>query len=782
MKEGDTDSPGEGMAAHPDPQASELDALLGACQDIASEHLTKLQQRVLQALGELSDECNDNGQGSLFLEGMRSIHLEKDVVTAKFQEAFARRFQQSSRPNARVLSREQEEGSTGDELCLVNEQELEESLAVDHLIAKVHDCFHDDLFALEQRFSYLLPQALVASDTIPLGPESLCYAFQDAHRHLGLDIGVKLYLYKVFDRVLMEALGPFYHAVNQLLIGRGILPKLKIRVKKNSNGKDREEARQESPVSAGKGITSGGAQVALPIQAQMFQALQYLLNVQFNSSAASEDIGDAGTPIAALPATPLLVDTLSDLQHNLSAQSPPDENHAGTLNLKEQLAQRIGHQGGGGQPARLNQIDDETIDVISMIFDYILDDRSLPDFIKALIARLQIPVLKVAIIDRAFFSRKSHPARQLLNDLAYAGVGWLDESEAAKDRLYEKMEAIVLRVLHEFDSDITIFDELLTEFRSFVEEEKKNFIAAQEEVRQQTFQREQCNKQIAALLATRLQDRSIPSDVREFLMTSWRQVITEISLRDGLDSPEGQKALQVMDDLIWSLSPHAGGEERRKLILILPLMLEALRDGLQAIGYQEQDIDTVMDMLGQHHLRIIKADHHDMPATTQMDSDGKADSSDDDIDQLIRNMNADIEELPELGSEDLDITADLKGPLAEGGQGSFAKIMAEMGFQQETDSGPRIDDQYTGLVRDLALGTWLELEEGGNRIRVKLAWKGDEFTNYSFMNRQYKVVAERPLYVLAEEFRQGRASLIEDVALFDRALDGVISGIMKFTR
>ena len=80
---------------------------------------------------------------------------------------------------------------------------------------------------------------------------------------------------------------------------------------------------------------------------------------------------------------------------------------------------------------------------------------------------------------------------------------------------------------------------------------------------------------------------------------------------------------------------------------------------------------------------------------------------------------------------------------------------------------------------------WLiGLMEGRNagKMRVKLAWVGDAYTNYSFVNRQYKVVAERPMYVLAEEFRNNTARVVEDVALFDRAMDGVISGIMKFAK
>ncbi|MFQ5487515.1 MAG: DUF1631 family protein, partial [Gammaproteobacteria bacterium] len=544
------------MSAHPDPQPPELEALLNACQAIGSEHITKIQQHLLEALAELSGEDVDDGQGDLFLGSLRDICLEKDVISEKFQAAFARRFQESSQPNTRIAGGEEEEDKEDkedkednslDELTLVNEQQLEESLAIGNLIAKVHDHFHDALFALEQRIAYLLPRAAVNSETIPLGPDNLCYAFQDAYRHLELDIGTKLYLYKVFDRILMEMSGPFYEAVNHLLISRGILPTLKIRVKKQHGDKGHSAAALTETVPESEGGGAGEAPPAMPIQSQMFQALQYLLNAQFNASAAVAHEVDGSVPVAAPSATPLLVDALSDLQHNLSALPA-----GGGATLKEQVTQRFDNHGEGEGAAHINQIDDETIDVISMIFDYILDDRSLPDFIKALIARLQIPVLKVAIIDREFFSRKSHPARQLLNDLAYAGVGWLDESEAAKDRLYEKMEAIVLRILHEFDSDIVLFDELLAEFRAFVDEEKKNFIAAQEEVRQRNLQRDQCKKQIATLLAERLQGKMIPADVREFLMTSWRQVITEIGLQEGMDSPEGQKALQVMDDLIWS--------------------------------------------------------------------------------------------------------------------------------------------------------------------------------------------------------------------------------------
>ncbi len=108
--------------------------------------------------------------------------------------------------------------------------------------------------------------------------------------------------------------------------------------------------------------------------------------------------------------------------------------------------------------------------------------------------------------------------------------------------------------------------------------------------------------------------------------------------------------------------------------------------------------------------------------------------------------------------------------------------MKAMGFDEglSNDDAPHIDDRYTVLVGAMEEGVWVELlDEQGESRRTKLAWKGDEFTKYAFVNWRYKVVAEKSYYGLADEFRQGNAAIIEDLPLFDRAFDSVFTKIMK---
>ena len=121
---------------------------------------------------------------------------------------------------------------------------------------------------------------------------------------------------------------------------------------------------------------------------------------------------------------------------------------------------------------KANQLESMTIEMVAMLFDFIFETKDLPDGIKALLARLQIPVLKAAMLDGAFFAKKTHPSRLLVNALAEAGRGW-SPVMGTNDPLYRKIDAIVHRILDGFSDDLTIFDELREKLEAFLAEEEK---------------------------------------------------------------------------------------------------------------------------------------------------------------------------------------------------------------------------------------------------------------------------------------------------------------------
>ena len=103
------------------------------------------------------------------------------------------------------------------------------------------------------------------------------------------------------------------------------------------------------------------------------------------------------------------------------------------------------------------------------MFEYMLKEENLPNVVKALLSRLHTPLLKVAVLDRNFFTQAQHPARKLLNDMAAAGRRWVEETNIERG-IFPKMKEIVDRLLVEFEEDVGIFDSLLQEFSKSVTE------------------------------------------------------------------------------------------------------------------------------------------------------------------------------------------------------------------------------------------------------------------------------------------------------------------------
>src|SRR5690606_30158923 len=111
--------------------------------------------------------------------------------------------------------------------------------------------------------------------------------------------------------------------------------------------------------------------------------------------------------------------------------------------------------------------DMQTIDLVGMLFEYMLSDDHLPDSIKALLSYLHTPFLKIAFIDKGFFEQPEHPARVLLNSLAEAGVRWVGNDGSEQHDIYNKIKTTVFRLLEEFKDDVRIFAELLLEFNAY---------------------------------------------------------------------------------------------------------------------------------------------------------------------------------------------------------------------------------------------------------------------------------------------------------------------------
>lgn len=432
----------------------------------------------------------------------------------------------------------------------------------------------------------------------------------------------------------------------------------------------------------------------------------------------------------------------------------------------------------------MGHVDAMTLDIVAMLFDYILDDRRIPDAMKALIGRLQIPVLKVAMLDKDFFSQKSHPARKLLDRLAEVSIGW-DETEGHQCGLYQAVDELIQRILNEFDDKVGIFAEVLENLESYLAEEKKRSDEMTGLSAQVVHQREQ--DELSRIIAhdevrRRIHVPHVPEVIRNFLAGCWESVLAAAYTKAGEDGASWNQAIATMDELVWSVEPKCLPEDRKKLVGLLPGLLKRLQDGMVQAGLPDTERDQFFARLVQCHAVVVKAGLNAMEQAEVHQAEFVAQEIAAEEAAEMARRNTEPADFAEITVPQEPVQPDpaimqtlIAGAEIEPGWQTFTIGDANWQGQPEAAS-----DDYDAMVKRLKRGTWIEIEqEGGTSTRVKLAWVSPLKGLFLFTNR----LGERAVSIspegLADKFRNGTAHVIDDIALVDRAVNNLMERLKE---
>ncbi len=734
-------------------------------------------------LFDMADKAESNQQQTLYFDAMREIRLQKDAMQNTYFKALTEAFQHSLNHDA--MPQIKTTGSL-DQVRLVEDEQLEESLAITNIVTSAESHYKEALFGLTARLNFLIEDIEITKDNNPLRPEILFNAFIPAMKLMDTDIKVRLVIYKLFDKFVAQKTGPIYDSVNADLIASGVLPRIKSIVRKSEDNDTNPQTviPANAALSMDNISTEAGTSQSMPVfdpnqPEGIFNSLQQLLSMTRATPVAGGISGNTvtgsvttgmvaggiteGTGTAheitnsnAVTYAPQQVLTaLSQIQASSDSVLQQSQQQQPSANIiKSTVIETIAStQAGDGK--EIAQADTDAIDIVSMLFDFILDDPSLPDNLKAQISRLQIPLLKVAIIDKDFFAKKAHPARQLLNELAYAGSA-LEEIEQEEDAVFQMVSYVVDSILAEFEENTDIFSTLHDEFVDFIEKERESNKLAGEML-------ENAKDRVASEIQRRVTDNGVPPLVSIILIDAWKDVLTHLYLRDGNEGTGWNTALQVADDLIWSVQPKLSVNERQRLVKIIPRVLNGLRDGLTLIQFDDKATEQLFAGLEDLHLASLRGGLSAQTQEVKPTTATPGNLNDDDF-------GIDISTLPEADNTNTPQT----------GENSFIEEIILASTQPlPWDNEDLNASQYAEEIKDMALGTWVEFTNAETKThsRGKLAWKCDFTGEYTFVDRKYKVVADLSNRKLIEEFESGHASFVDDVPLFDRALDSVIGGI-----
>jgi len=660
-------------------------------------------------LFELAAKTGSNDFQAAFYDALRDVRRHWEPISGEMIKGVLGSYDRFWQDAADVGLRA---AVDADSLELIQEEELEEKLALSSMVTKAENRFFRDLALLGRRLGHLAGHAESSDIANPLGPKYACESFSHAVRPVVPDLSLRLVLYRLFDRTVVGKLDDLYQEVNRFLEEGGILPGLRpgALLRKNPEGE-----RQTASRNAGEPETDE----ATGAHAATFDRLRHLFQQRRRMGHRS---GRALPPVRQED----LLEALSSMQErNLAKTSFGSVNMAAAQahDVGKGLLRRLKMNGDARDRKEIGAVDQDAIDIITMLFEFILGDGNIPDEMKVLLVRLQIPLLKVAIMDRSFFDNSDHPARALLNNLASAAARWTDDGDRSKASLYGRIESLVNRILMEFDHDPVIFRILNEELADYLQKELRGSRVAEERTAQTLRGKEKLQvlknrvfREIGRRLRAR---RDIPPVVREILQGPWKDVLLLTGLQKGTDGTEWNLAVALMDRLLWSVDLRTGTHARQDLLRAIPQIVRELREGMNYISFDANQMAQLIKELQTLHIACVRGV---MPGNGAL--------------PVVNDAN-----LPVV--EDLSVTQITQG------------------------------DPYAKRAYLLPVGSWLEITDVDNkRRRIKLCWKSEVSDAFYFVDRKGVQVAEMTLAEVADLFRGGRADTLQelDVPMVDRAL------------
>lgn len=717
-----------------------------------SKRLSTVFEHVDDTFFDLADRAESNSEQTAYFDAMRMIRLERKSIEQKFLITVDQAFHQLGDVNYRGVSYDSEQSGSFN-LEVVENEDLEETIAIGGMVSKVSQHHKHELKKIIARINFMVP-AEVVSNSNPLGPEILCNALNDAVECLEVGIRSRLVLFKLIDRYMIEGLGELLKKSNEMLCEMGVLPDLDKNQRNNKSSK-RRSARQSSAhkVEAGSlpNMTPTSQYVDTTIDQAGDNASPLLAQLQSLLQQSEMVVPAAGVE-------PVALDDLVDLVSNLQGEWVEEKTSEQTLlGLIQGSLQGKGNLG-------LRSRDHSVVHLLDQLFNRIRREPGVSGDLGRELRKLEMPILRIALQDGSFFEKEKHPARQLLNKITEASIGYSDDADFTSDPV-GKAIANVANILNKSEPmDNDALGKLLMNFMALVEKEHRGTAAREQRLVEEVEAKEKVNQArqlVDATLAERMDGKQFPQVFVSFVEDAWCKVMFLAYLRHEKSPEQWQASLQILDELLdYSMKQEVPHDKAAPLIA-------SVRQRLEDISYDPYDLGCLVGGLEQFFNRAMGEE----PVEVESDDDRILDINALPIEELINAPEQKKEAVKAQAKETL-----LKEVIVE-------KLKANLPGRSEIDETDAtqeesVGDEFVKIASTLGRGSWVDFmdREPPNR-RCKVAGIISPPGKYIFVNRQGAKVVEMGQNTVAAGIKDESLVVVESVRMFDRALEQVIKGI-----
>lgn len=670
------------------------------------------------------------------MQSRRDAWMQYQQLHATWTQRTAKAWQEALAPHAISARGPLAGGVVGNQFELLSDDVVENKILASRMALTITEQVGPQFDTLRQRTQSLEGQELDSNDI--LRPDTVCLLLVEQWVESGLSRTDLQTVVDPLQRDLANLLQKHYQAVNVFYVEQGITPQtdLKSRVRRTSGGtatggSDSGAGGLASQALAQTREAMAAARGNPPFPAQMPRMPQYPPGYPRHGHGMHTAFATGMTPLARArqraqgvmgqlrrlltqPATGFdMVNAppaSAALAHALTAHRVhADTFYTNVATLIEDYSPAAVVQLAGTVRERSTELKKKAattgekaiIEVVALMFQSILAEDRIPPAVRVWFARLQVPVLRVALAEPEFFSNLDHPARKLIDRMGACVLGF--DSTSINGSALETEIRRVVQVIEQYpETGRRVFQLVYDEFEKFLSKflTEKQATSRLVSVAQQVEQRETLAIQYTIELRTMLRDMPVRDEIREFLFKTWAEVLALSAVRDGPQHADTVAFKRTAADLVWAASAKPNRSDRAQVIQNLPGLLQRLRQGLALLGVngpeQDAQVKTLTDTLADAFLSKTAS----IPQAH--------------IEAMAKRL-ANLEDfMSDATLGDMPLNAD-NIEMMLGIDASSIHVVA--------DNGAPVDDAMVVWAQELQPGTWYTLDHNGASTQVQYAWQ-----------------------------------------------------------
>lgn len=674
--------------------------------------LVPMSQAILSRLHELSGSSSNSEER----QARQQATIAFESTRQAWIQATGNALRSAALPSAGRLRSPISSGA----LELIGDEVVEQKILASRLALAIVDKATWEISDLKLRMQHLEGGADQAPDDV-LRPETIAWHVVEQWISVGLTRESWLMVQDVIRQHMVDRLLAAYERSNAFLVGEGVLPEIDLssRVRRTGSSSrgpstgssgagaltvQEDPARRSSPTSAPASVADETRLMtgSTPLSRARLRASGVLGQLK----RLLADRLPGFDPDARTSTSPALAAALAE--EATRVQTLPGSSFEGDSFVYDsaavqQVANDLRERAGEIKRRAGTSAEKATIEIVALMFQSILAEDRIPPAVRVWFARLQMPVLRVALAEPEFFGSVEHPARLLIDRMGSCVMGF--ETGGVGGSTLETEIKRVVQVIEQYpETGRRVFQLVYDEFQKFLSRFLTEKSATQRlvSVAQQVEQKETMAIQYTIEMRNTLNDIPVRDEVRDFLFKVWSEVLAVAAVKNGTQHPDTVALKKSAAELVWAASAKPSRADRARVIQDLPALLQRLRAGMTLLGFQSPVQEAHIKILGDTLADAFQSKTEAIPQA-QMEA-----------------LTARLAHLEDFLTDDPE--ADL--PLNSESIEMMLGIDASM-IEVVADGGSTPTDPMLAWAQELQLGNWFTLEHNGRPSLVQYVWRSE---------------------------------------------------------